>query len=840
MRKSCCAFVGVVVTLGVLPGIAAARRIAGPAGLVDSAGPVTLAGKVTDSQGRPVEGAKVAAYQVTFSTSRSTPNAEVVAETTTGADGGFTLSGESGTPLVRASGVMARKEGLAVGWAARRMRGEQRFDITLEEPKDLSGQVVDEQGQPAAEAEVSIAAAANGKAADPQDSGIWTMPGLFNTKADSNGRFVFAGMPGGATFEFLVQKPGYATTNTMGRLMMMGGGPAKLRFSPGQAGIKLTLSREASIQGIVVEKAGDKPVAGLSISVRPETPSMLPMSPRPVVSGPDGTFRVDGLAAGTYTVQALTAMRQAAEGVAEPVQVSVKAGQTTSGVKIQLVKGGILEVFVKDGTGKPVARANVSVRRAQDRQSVGGRTDEDGVARIRVVPGQYLLMFVARETAPARMIRQSEQFAVEEGETKRIEHVLNSAPKLTGIVRDEAGNPLAGVQLDVLPMTYVREEITSDASGKFEVTWDPESWGGSAGTTFVFVARDVAHNLAEAIDLDEQGGTRDVKLKPGVVITGTVLSEEGRSLPGARVRLMMQTSRWGAPVGRNDSATTGSDGKFEIKAVPPERQYSVSAGANGFGRQEVRIDPGQIKDNRFDAGELKLTRASLSISGIVVDPNDKPVAGANIYGYGDGQPDSRSILTDAEGKFTLQGVCPGSIRLSVNSSGPGRMFGFAQTEGGATDLRIVISQRPTGQPYMPRRPAALQGRPLPPLKDLGIELPPEAEGKMLLVCFWDMGQRPSRYCMTQLAARASALDGKGVVLVPIHAAQAEDGALREWSEKNKLPLKMGTIAGDVEKTKFAWGVTSLPHLILTDKKHTVIAEGFSLAELDKQIETVAR
>jgi hypothetical protein len=34
-------------------------------------------------------------------------------------------------------------------------------------------------------------------------------------------------------------------------------------------------------------------------------------------------------------------------------------------------------------------------------------------------------------------------------------------------------------------------------------------------------------------------------------------------------------------------------------------------------------------------------------------------------------------------------------------------------------------------------------------------------------------------------------------------------------------------------------VVSLPHLILTDKKHIVVAEGFSLDDLDKQIETAA-
>jgi hypothetical protein len=327
------------------------------------------------------------------------------------------------------------------------------------------------------------------------------------------------------------------------------------------------------------------------------------------------------------------------------------------------------------------------------------------------------------------------------------------------------------------------------------------------------------------------------------VITGTVLSEQDQPLPGARVRVMMRASRVTAPLGRTHLATAGPDGKFEIKALPLEREYTVTAVAEGFGSRNVRVDPGAIEGNRFDAGTFKLTRADLSITGIVVDPNDKPVAGANIYGYGDGQPDSLVIQTDAEGKFTIKGVCPGPIRLQVDARrGPRPMYGMAQAEGGATDLRIVISGRSTSGRIglMPPRAASLKGKTLPPLKDLGIDLPADAEGQMLLVCFWDMGQRPSRYCLTQLAAQADPLREKGVRIVAVHAGQVEPGTLNQWLEKNKIPFPSGTISGDINKTKSAWGVSSLPHLILTDKKHTVIAEGIGVDDLDKQIGAAGR
>jgi protocatechuate 3,4-dioxygenase beta subunit len=553
---------------------------------------------------------------------------------------------------------------------------------------------------------------------------------------------------------------------------------------------------------------------------------------RPATTTNDGTFRIGCLAPGTYVVRLPAAARgQTVDWVAEPVRVSLKAGETRGDIKLQLVKGGLVDVLVKDDAGRPIASANVSLRHIQLEEWMGGTTDPNGLARIRVPPGRYSFSGAYKEGYGRQM--SQEEVAVEEGETKRIESILSTLPKIAGVVRDEAGNPLAGVKVEVKPSG--REEITTDAAGKFEASWDPTPWSSGRTPSFVVVARDVEHNLAEAADIDEQAGTVDVKLRPAGSITGIVLDEAGKPVPGARLRVTLWVSNWGSSLGRQQ-LLAGPDGRFEITALPPERKYTVTATADGYGKQETRVDGSDFKDNRHDAGELRLPLANLSITGVVVDANDKPVAGASIYGYSQGsQPDIREIFSDAEGKFTIKGVCAGPLRLQANSRGPTPMYGFAQAEGGATDLRIVISQRPTGQPYMPRRPTVLRGKPLPPLKDLGIDLPADAAGKMLLVCFWDMGQRPSRYCLTQLAARATQLHDKGVEVITVHTAEVEGGALTQWLETNKIPFKAGTIAGDIDKTRLAWGVASLPHLILTDKKHVVIAEGFGLNELDKQV-----
>jgi protocatechuate 3,4-dioxygenase beta subunit len=816
--------VTIVVAL-VLSGAVSAAQPAGPG----SPGGSTIAGKVTNSQGGPVEGAKVTVYQMIYTETGSPPMTEVLGQKNTGADGTFTLTVTPKPDSDVYGYVVVRKEGLALGWIMWRAQAREQLDIPLGEPKDLAGQAVDEQGRPLADVDVHVAVGMMGR---PEERRHLSFPGFFTAKTDGNGRFVFAAMPAEATFDLWAEKPGRATVGTFDRTTYRG---IRYQFSPGQTGIRLTLPPEARIEGLVVEKESGKPAAGVRVMAESD-PRQVGVPGQPAITAQDGTFRIGGLAPARYVVRLALALRvQTAEWVAEPVRVSLKAGETRGNIKLQLAKGGIVEVLVKDAAGKPVAGVIASLRHVALEKSTGGSTDPNGLARLRVLPGRYSFPGVYRDGYSRPMSQQ--EVTVKEGETKRIESILNTLPKIAGVVRDEAGNPLAGVKVEVKPSG--REEITTDASGKFEASWDPTSWNSGRTTLFVIVARDPARNLAEAADIDEQAGTLAVKLRPAVSITGIVLDEAGKPLPGARLRVMLRVSNWGSTLGRGELAA-GPDGRFEIKALPPERKYTITALADGYGKQEVTVDASDFKDNRHDTGELRLPLANLSITGVVVDANDKPVAGAGIYGYSQGsQPDIREITTDAEGKFTIKGVCAGSIRLQANSRGPTPLYASVQTEGGATDVRIVISQRPTSQPYMPRRPASLRGKPLPPLKDLGIDLPADAAGKRLLVCFWDMGQRPSRYCVTQLAARAGPLGEKGVRIVAIQAAKVEDNALREWIGKNNVPFSVGNITGDIDKTQLAWGVASLPHLILTDKKHIVVAEGFSLGDLDQQVAAAA-
>ncbi|MHC4535611.1 MAG: redoxin domain-containing protein [Planctomycetota bacterium] len=115
----------------------------------------------------------------------------------------------------------------------------------------------------------------------------------------------------------------------------------------------------------------------------------------------------------------------------------------------------------------------------------------------------------------------------------------------------------------------------------------------------------------------------------------------------------------------------------------------------------------------------------------------------------------------------------------------------------------------------------------------------DSKNKMLLFCFFDMQQRPSRNCITQLAKRVKELKQKSVTIVAVQASKIDENKLNEWVKKYKIPFSVGKIEGDAEKIRFTWGVKSLPWLILTDRKHIVHSEGFALSELNTKIKEVA-
>ncbi len=403
--------------------------------------------------------------------------------------------------------------------------------------------------------------------------------------------------------------------------------------------------------------------------------------------------------------------------------------------------------------------------------------------------------------------------------------------RITGAVRDEKGEPVADATVITRPP--MASDAITNSQGEFKIRWRGEL--GPGENTVYLVVRHKQRNLAAALELEEDAENLDIKLAPGVILSGKVVREDGQGIPEAEMSLTFWVGDYG--YGSQEETEIDQAGRFEIRAIPVGHRYSVQASAKGYGRQYVQVHTAEAMGNRMELEPLVLAVANLSVSGVVVDADGKPVAGARLGLSGRGQPARYDIPTDEQGRFTVEGVCAGPLRLYANVRGETRLYGSVETQGGATDLKIVVSERGSSGRFVPKQPPSLVGKPLPGPKDLGIELSlADIEGKMILMCFWDMQQRPSRYCIMQLVKQAEQLKQKGVTVLAVQASKVEQKALNGWVEKYNIPFPVGTIEGDAEKTRFAWGLRSLPWLILTDSKHVVIAEGFQLSEFDKLLD----
>jgi len=204
----------------------------------------------------------------------------------------------------------------------------------------------------------------------------------------------------------------------------------------------------------------------------------------------------------------------------------------------------------------------------------------------------------------------------------------------------------------------------------------------------------------------------------------------------------------------------------------------------------------------------------------------------------------RTTVTDAEGRFRFEHL---RTKMRPTSSMSERKWEYIQRVWkvvyAETAETVVFAEGPKTQELEllvrpdPGDAIGLVGNALPGFDGIEIDLAPkQTKGKSLLICFFDMNQRPSRHCVRTLSTQVSALAENGVLVAAIHAATGNADSLDAWGKKYDIMFPLGTVAGDVQEIKYTWAVSSLPWLILTDREHIVRAAGFSVGELDKTME----
>jgi protocatechuate 3,4-dioxygenase beta subunit len=663
----------------------------GSSSAVAKAEPIALSGKIIDANGRSLPGAKVSVYEFIDASLSEAQQVKLSQEMTTGPDGvySFTLSTDPDRVNVT---ILARKRGLAMGWSLYMMRDSGKLpDIMTGPPRQMSGVVVDADNKPVSDATVFVAAGTTGKLTDNGRTLMGPVARLvLSTKTDAQGRFSFDDLPGDARFELGVQKPGYATAATFDQSFTS---RDDLHFASGRTDIRLVAAKEAILEGTIIERAGGKPIEGVPIALRGER-IISYFQPAQVTSQAGGRFRFDALPADTYAlrVSAGASRDRPADWIAEATGIHLTSGQTLKDVNLAADKGALLEVLVKsraDDKGIPKAAIGFRPQSGDARPASTTWTiafaDANGLARIRLAAGSYLL----EPRAQGYVIPSQQAVALTGGESRRVTVALERIPKVTGVVKDSDGKPVAGASLSILPS--FPGETLSDGGGRFEIAWDPGSWR-ERDTTFCLVARHVERNLAAAMEFSRDTENLDVTLTPGVALAGKVVDANGNGIGGAQVRPMLVVSNWGAGLVK-EVVSAQADGRFQVTALPANRKYDLTVNANGYGSARRNVEVAAPADGRMDLGAIALRPARLSITGQVVDPAGRPLPRVEISGYGENQPEDLRTNTDEEGRFVFPHVGAGLVTLNLHLSREDKEFAArVTTDGGADGIRITLHE----------------------------------------------------------------------------------------------------------------------------------------------------
>ena len=436
----------------------------------------------------------------------------------------------------------------------------------------------------------------------------------------------------------------------------------------------------------------------------------------------------------------------------------------------------------------------------------------------------------------------------------------------TGIVHLPDGTPAMGAEVILCTPSqgaYIRngrnaqrrdsQYIETKQDGKF-------SFPAQTDVYAIVVLHDEGYLEVSESELAE---STDLTLQPWATVTGKVLIGK-------------------TPVA-NESVRLGFDRPPDRSQPRIYHDYRIATDSHGIFVFE-RVPPGQARISRMIRISERSSRYSHSTSveakagetvSITIGGLGRPVTGKVLvpdylkekfdwqhtdYGLridsSEGPYRQLGFKIQGDGAFRIDDVPAGDYYLYVNAyAPPAAPRSFRGERIGLLSQHFTIPEMPNGRSDEPLDLGALEldvigksdyapslaAKPLPDLNGITIDFTPaQAQDKMVLVCFFDMNQRPSRYYIAQLSERAEPLEDKGVTIFAVQTSKIDESALNEWVRKSSVPFPVGRIEADEEKTLFTWGVKSLPWLILTNKNHHVSSSGFSLAELDNKIQSTQK
>jgi len=255
----------------------------------------------------------------------------------------------------------------------------------------------------------------------------------------------------------------------------------------------------------------------------------------------------------------------------------------------------------------------------------------------------------------------------------------------SGTVRYPSGTPAPGVRVEYYPGHHngagQYAEVRTDANGRYEIAGQKDMaiyWGFIIETNSI-MARDAERNLAVVQEFQTTTNV-DLVLQPAITLSGSVKDTEGAPIAGAELYFGFLASRSIHEL-EAQRIKVNESGQFSIPALPQGREYEIiDIAAKGYGSSGERLSANDTRTNHYEFPTFVLKRADLKIAGRVLDNTGKPLAEAEVYFMGKGQPMNSedkwgqqrwcNTKTDGEGKFSFDTVCDAPLRIYADYHDP--------------------------------------------------------------------------------------------------------------------------------------------------------------------------
>ena len=262
---------------------------------------------------------------------------------------------------------------------------------------------------------------------------------------------------------------------------------------------------------------------------------------------------------------------------------------------------------------------------------------------------------------------------------------------VVGRVIDLEGRPVAGAEVWADDRGQVAARARTGTDGRFRL--GPVSDERATTVWAEDEDRDLAREHFDDVRVfaGQETNLGDVALAPGARLSGHVVDVEGRPVAGARATILSRRHVLGHTVTLNGPKWTvqGDDrGRFRTPALPVG-QLDLTVTAPGKARRYLGplVEPGQAA---IDLGDLRLDDER-PITGVVVDQDGRPVAGAKVVVDADYD---HPASTDDKGRFAVRDAAIDAVWFLVKVPGyfDPSLRPFRELKGQRTDLRIALQK----------------------------------------------------------------------------------------------------------------------------------------------------